>query len=180
MKQLASLVKDATRRPDGPLDVVLFRTAEAFDARLCRALAGDRFWAPAADGVPAWDSGRQAPPENLVVLPGPDVPDHAAPDLVVAPFRAAVTAAARALSAQYQVPLVHLLVDPPDPGLSPGRIRALAARLGHFAVAPDDRTAAAWGVPGCLRAKNWGPAALARAVRGCAGGPYDMRWGFDG
>lgn len=180
MLQLASLVRDACRSPGDRLNIFLIRTAEAFDTRLCRARSADTFWAPSLPDVGPWDLNAYVVPDNLVLLPDKYPPDHVPFDLVVAPFRPQVTAAARSMSAQLQVPLVHLLVDPPDPGLSEGRVLALGDRLGHYVVAPDDRTAAAWRVGSYLKAKNWSEPALGRAIEQCVGGPYQMRWGFDG
>lgn len=180
MRQVVNLVRDACRGPSDRLNVLLFLTAPAFDVRLCRARPKDAFWVPFVPGEPGWPRDDYVLPPNLVLTGEAEPPDRVAFDLVVAPFRPSAVAPARAYSARLQVPLVHLVVDPPEPGLSPGRIKALTARLGHRAVVPDDKTAIAWGLTDYLKARNWTEPALAGLFPKVVGGPYQMKWGFDG
>lgn len=180
MIQAPSLVRDACRQPGDPLTVLLFHTSGQLDARVCRAVPTGRFYQPSVPGAARWDFGADAPPPNLSFLPDPYPRPATAFDLVVCPFRPAVNAPARSASATLQVPLVHLLVDPPDGSLTPGRVADLRKRLGHYVISPDDATAAAWGVTDYLKAKNWASPAVAAALQECVGGPYLMRWGLDG
>jgi hypothetical protein len=180
MIQAPSLVRDACRKPGDDLTVLLFHTSGQLDARVCRALPLGRFYQPRVSGAAAWDFAADAPPPNLTFLPDAYPPPATAFDLVVCPFRPAVNAAARSASAQLQVPLVHLLVDPPDASLTPGRIADLRKRLGHRVIAPDDATAAAWGITDYFKAKNWAALALTAVLASAVGGPYQMRWGLDG
>lgn len=179
MLQALSLVRDVCRRPGDPLNILLVRSSDQFDVRLCRSLQDSVFYAPALAGVSPWDSATTTPPHNLVLLAGDEVPSWVGFDLVVAPFRPAVIAPARALSARLQVPLVHLLLEAPG-DLSPGRLAKLKERVGHHVVVPDDKTAAAWGLTSFVKARAWTEPSLATALRSCVGGPYEMRWGFDG
>ncbi len=180
MLQAPSLVRDACRRPGDALSVVLFHTSGQLDTRVCRALPTGRFYQPNVPGAARWDFAADAPPPNLTFLPDA-TPRAATPyDLVVAPFRPDVNAPARSFSAQLQVPLVHLLVDAPEAGLSAGRKADLRKRLGHFVIAPDDATAAAWGITDYFKAKNWTLCALTAMLAAAVGGPYQMRWGLEG
>jgi hypothetical protein len=184
---LASVARAALRRPDDPLNVVLLRTDDEFDARLCKACPAHRFWAFALPGEPGWDGRRVTTPDNLVLLTRArgdgQLSLDVVFDLVVAPFRDAPLAAARGLSASLHLPLVSLFVDPPQPGLSAGRLAHARSRAGHVRAARGMAEAAAWGFARdeVVVVPNWEPVKLGRLVEGAAdGGPYRMNWGFGG
>jgi hypothetical protein len=179
---LPALVRSALRGPDDPLNLLLFRTEDAFDAKLCRHFA--KVYAYGVQGEAPWDASSVTPPGNLVVLNGEQgrgqLPPDAVVDVVVCPLREPHVAEARWASAQLHAPLVTLLVDVPPEGLSKGRLAVAAGKRGHLSVAPSKEVAAAWGFPDDEVAvvKNWNAAGMNMAVRLAVQRPYELKWGF--
>jgi hypothetical protein len=179
---LPALIRSALRSPNDALSVLLFRTEDAFDARLCRHF--EKVYAYGVAGEQPWDASSVTPPGNLVILNGEQgrgqLPPDALVDVVVCPLREPHLAEARWASAQLHAPLVTLLTEVPPPGLSKGRLALASGKRGHLSVAPSKEVAAAWGFPDdeISVVKNWNTAGLVAAVKMAARQLYELKWGF--
>lgn len=179
---LASVVRAALRRPNEPLNIVLLRTSEEFDARICRACPTDRFWAFALPGEAPWNTTDVTPPDNLVLFNRNRGDDQFSGDmdfdLVISPFRDIPLGTARNLSAQFHLPLLTFFHDPPAPGLATKRLAIAVAKAGHIKVVRSLSDATMWGLgrDDVVVAPNWDPDKLRNLINGAASGPYELKW----
>jgi hypothetical protein len=165
---LTQVAKAALRAPGDPLDVLLVRTAEPFDAALCRAGPGHRFWAVTHPALRPWVAETLAPPANLVLLPDGQLPPDVAFDVMVAPHRPALAEFSARLAAVLSLPLVSLFVDPPP--ANPAIRDALRERAGSLRVYPGREAAGDWAETGEARyVPAWNASRLAKVLEGVVG-----------
>ena len=152
---LSSLLRSATRLPGGPLTLLLVRSGDdAFDGRLCRALARHAVHSP--DTRP-WDESQSARPDNLLRNVSGRLPAGVAFDLVVARLHADTVEPAVTASRGLHAPLVGILLATQGPPpellrsvLSAGAV-ALKVAIGAAARQSWGLTAAETVSPGNFR-----------------------------
>jgi hypothetical protein len=110
---VGTLIRQATRRPEEPLNILTCPTHEAVETELSKT--GHSFWAVTGPGIKTWNDEFRSLPPNYHVLKGLDLPAGIDFDVVLSQSRFAHYPLLSQVANQLQVPLVtyeHTMVYP--------------------------------------------------------------------
>jgi len=144
---IQSIIRRATRNPDGPWNIITFPTHERYESAMCQT--GHNFYAVRAQGIKDWNDSYAPLPENYHLLPESRdmlvVPPWLEFDMVLSQNKAGQFQIAQQIALQLQLPLISLEHRLPMPELSRGQ-RAMAASLrGDVNVFVSEHQRDEWG-----------------------------------
>jgi hypothetical protein len=133
---MTSIIRQATRAKDEPLNILTFPTHERYETGLC--MTGHNFYAYRAEGIKDWNTSYGTIPDNYILL-NPQlgfeqIPDYVEFDLVLSQNKFGQFQLAHPISQHMQVPLVSLEHTLPVPNWTPAIRHELANMRGDMNV----------------------------------------------
>jgi hypothetical protein len=146
---IQSILRRATRNPDGPFNIITFPTHERYESSMCKT--GHNFYAVRAAGIKDWNDTYAPVPENYHLLPMSTdqlvVPPWLQFDMVLSQNKAGQFQIAHEIARQLQLPLISLEHTLPMPEWGVGQ-RSMAASLqGDMNVFVSEHQRSEWGFP---------------------------------
>lgn len=142
MHKVRSLLRQATRKPDEPLNILTFPTHERYESMMCRC--GHNFYALGLPGQKRWNIAQTPVPSNYTLLEE-NIPVGVDFDLVLSQSRTEQFIGASKMAQSLYVPLVNLQHTLPDPKMEPANLYELQHRRGFIDVFVSKYSQQQWG-----------------------------------
>lgn len=132
MTPINTILRQATRLDDEPLNILTCPTHEAYETGL--SLTGHNFYAFWQEGIKRWNHNYRRPPDNYVLLPDKSLPNHVDFDLVLSQNKFGQYQVLSQIARSLHLPLVSLEHTLPDPLWTPNIIDACRKMRGDLNV----------------------------------------------
>lgn len=139
--RVGSIFRRLFRRPDEPLEILLFIGFPQTDSLLCQT--GHRFYGLG----PAWPVKELVQPDNLWLLPGNSIPPDLELDLVICPHGVAAMEQAFRTARNLHLPLVDVYTFLPAVEWSEAQVKQICASQGEYQIFPSLEHRDAWFCP---------------------------------
>lgn len=142
MHKIRSLLRQATRRDDEPLNILTFPTHERYESMMCHC--GHNFYSLGLPNRKRWDKSQARVPDNYTLLEV-SIPTYLNIDLVLSQCRSSQYTGASELAKSLSVPLINLQHTLPDHGMSDAHRHELQSRRGFIDVFVSRYSQEQWG-----------------------------------
>jgi len=146
---IQSILRRATRQPNGPWNILTFPTHERYESSMCQT--GHNFYAVRAPGIKDWKESYAPVPDNYHLLPMSQdtlvVPPWLTFDMVLSQNKAGQFQIAQEIGRQLQIPLISLEHTLPMPDWSSGQRAVMASLQGDTNVFVSEHQRDEWGFP---------------------------------
>jgi hypothetical protein len=143
---ISSIIRQVTRTPDEPLNILTFPTHERYETGLC--LTGHNFYAYRAEGIKDWNTDYAPLPDNYTLLDPrlelQQIPDYVEFDLILSQNKFGQFQHAYPLSKQMRLPVVSLEHTLPMPQWSEAERHQLKNMRGLMNVFISEYSLGQW------------------------------------
>ncbi len=138
-----SILRAATRKPGGKLNILTCPTHEAYESNLCKT--GHNFYAVWTKGIKRWNPSFRAIPENYHLLPDNIVPDHITFDLVLSQQKFGQFQTLKPIADSLHVPVCSIEHTLPMPNWTEEQLKSLYAMRGDVNLFISEYSMGKWG-----------------------------------
>lgn len=146
---IQSILRRATRNPDGPWNILTFPTHERYEESMCGT--GHNFYSMRAAGIKDWNMDFAPVPDNYHLLPMSQdtlqVPPWLSFDMVLSQNKAGQFQIAQNIARQLQLPLISMEHTLPMPDWGMGQRALASSMVGDVNVFVSEHQRDAWGFP---------------------------------
>lgn len=146
---MQSILRRATRNPDGPWNILTFPTHERYESAM--AQTGHNFYSIRMKGGKGWCTEYAPVPSNYYLLPESTesliVPPWLSFDMVLSQSKEAHFPIARQIAQQLQIPIISLQHVLPPPTMPQAERAAVASMRGDTNVFVSEFQRSQWGYP---------------------------------
>ena len=148
MNKVRTLLRQATRDPAGPFNILTFPTHERYESQMCEC--GHNFYSLQIPGHKQWETDYAPIPANYTLLQE-NIPGYLDLDMILSQSKQYQFEGAQRLAEMLSIPLVSMQHTLPPPGLSRAQHHAMNERSGDIDVFVSEEGRRAWGYP-----DDWG------------------------
>jgi hypothetical protein len=143
---ISSIIRSATRKKDGPLNILTFPTHERYETGLCQT--GHNFYAYRAQGIKDWNTKYGPTPDNYILLDSNlkenQVPSYVEFDLILSQNKFGQFQTAYPLAQRMNLPLISLEHTLPMPQWSQAQRNQLKSMRGQMNIFISEYSLGEW------------------------------------